>query len=236
MSSTPPTPPAEPEVLPWERRTGVDPVHAFVESVRRIAFAPDDAWRVTPESGGFESPLLFGLIVSFIGAAIGFIYRWIFVSPFTRMIPPEVFRRWGAMPWWFAGRQRFGCGLLLWPLVAAIAIVIGLFVVSAVLHLFALIVGATRTSTSGFEGTFRAVAYSSVAGLARIIPFLGVPISIVWWIVLVIKGLTRMHRTTTGRAAAAVFLPVVICCVCLFALIVLVFGMMFALGRHGTRY
>lgn len=236
MSSTPPAPPAEPEVLPWERRTGVDPVHAFVESVRRIAFTPDEAFRSTPERGGFESPLLFGLIVSFIGAAIGFVYRWIFVSPFTRMVPPEVFRRWGGASWWFSGRPRFGCGLVLWPLVAAIGIMIALFVISAILHLFVLIVGAARTSASGFEGTFRTVAYSSVAGLARIIPIFGGIVSVVWWIVLVVKGLQRMHRTTTGRAAAAVLLPIAVCFVVVFLIVVVVFGVMFALGRHGSSY
>jgi len=235
MSSVPPAPPAEPEILPWERRTGLDPVHAFVETVRRIAFTPDEAFRITPERGGFESPLLFGLIVSFIGAAIGFVYRWLFVSPFTRMIPPELFRRWGGVPWWLSGRHRFGCGLVLWPIAAAIGICIALFVASAILHLFVLIVGAARTSTSGYEGTFRAVAYASVASLAKIIPIFGGLVSVVWMIVLLVKGLERMHRTTTGRAVAAVLLPIAVCFVCLFLIAALVFGLIFALGHHAVR-
>ena len=232
MSAAPPGPPAvESGMLPWESRAGRDPVHAFIESAKLFLTNPDEAWRITPERGGFESPLLFGLIISFIGSAIAFVYRWIFVSPFVRMFPGAIYRRWG----WAMGRRPTGCGLVFWPIGAAIGIVIGLFVGAAILHLFVLIVGAARTSASGFEGTFRVAAYASTASLAQVIPFVGGLVALVWGMVLAVKGIQRMHRTTTGKAAAAVLLPVVLVALCIFLAMIAILGLIFAAGHRTTN-
>ncbi len=233
MSSLPPDPAADAGTLPWERQPqrGRDPVGAFVETLRLFVTRPDEAWRITPERAGLESPLLFGLIVSFLGAAVSFVYRWIFVSPWVRMFPGAMYRRWG-----WAMRRPTGCGIVVWPFVAAITIVVFLFVVSAILHLFVLIVGAARGSASGFEGTFRVIGYSSVCSLAQVIPFVGGLVAFVWWIVLAVKGIARLHRTTPGRALAAVLVPIAL----LFGLVVLclvvVFGLLFATHHRASSY
>lgn len=234
MSSLPPDPGAA-AVLPWERGRERDPVHAFVETIKLFVTRPDEAWRLTPERGGLESPLLFGLIVSFFGAAIAFLYRWIFVSPWVRMLPAAAFRRWGHVPWWAMGRRPSGCGIVVWPFVAAFTILIGLFVVSAILHLFVLIVGAARASASGFEGTFRVVAYSSVSSLAQLIPIFGGLVAFVWWIVLAAKGIARLHRTTPGRALAAVLVPIALVVGLVVLCAIVVFGLLMA-TRHGSSY
>ncbi len=230
MSSLPPETPADAGVLPWERQRTADPLRAFIETVKLFVTRPDEAWRITPERGGLQSPLLFGLIVSFVGAAIAFVYRWIFISPWVRMFPGAMYRRWG----WAMGRRPAGCAIVVWPFMAAITILIGFFIVAAVLHLFVLIVGAARASASGFEGTFRVVAYSSVASLAQVIPIFGGLIAFVWWIVLAVKGITRLHRTTTGRALAAVLVPMAL----VFALValcaILIFGLLVATHRSGS--
>jgi hypothetical protein len=227
MSAVPPGPPAAASI-PWESRTGRDPVAAFIETAKLFATKPDEAWRLTPERGGIESPLLFGLIISFIGSVATFVYRWLFVSPFVRMFSGPAFRRFG---WMMGGRPR-GCSIVVLPITAAITILLGLFICAAVLHLFVLLVGAAKASASGFEGTFRVVAYASTASLAQVIPFIGGLITLVWWIFLSIKGIERLHRTTSGRAAAAVLLPIVAVVVCIFIAIVAVVGLLFAAGHH----
>jgi len=232
MSSLPPAPAADSGRLPWEGRRGPDPVGAFVDTVKLFVTRPDEAWRITPERGGLESPLLFGLIISFLGAAVSFVYRWIFVSPWTRMIPGEMYRRWG----WTIGRRPHGCAIVAWPFAAAFAIVIGLFIVSAILHLFVLIVGAARGSASGFEGTFRVICYSSVSSLAQVIPVFGGLVAFVWWIVLAVKGIARLHRTTTGRALAAVLVPMVLLCGLVVLCLVVVFGLLFATHHRPGSY
>lgn len=228
MSNVPPVPPAEAAALPWESRSGRDPVSAFVETARLFATNPDEAWRITAERGGIESPLLYGLIISFIGSIVSFVYRWLFVSPFARMMSGPAFRRFA----WMTGRRPRGCGIVFFPIGAVIGILLGLFIGAAILHLFVLIVGAARTSASGFEGTFRVIAYASTASIAQVIPFVGGLIALVWWIVLAVKGIQRMHRTTSGRAVAAVLLPMAAVAVCVFIAMIVVLGLLFAVGHR----
>ena len=230
MSSLPPESAAD--LLPWERRRA-DPVTAFVDTVKLFVTRPDEAWRITPERGGFESPLLFGLIISFLGAAMSFVYRWIFGSAWLRMFPAAAFRRWGGAPWW-AMRRPGGCAIIVWPFVAAFTILIGLFVCAAILHLFVLIFGAARGSASGFEGSFRVVSYSAVSSLAQVIPLFGGLIAFVWWIVLAVKGIVRLHRTTTGRALAAVLVPIALVMGLVVLCAIVVFGLFLATHRSGS--
>src|SRR6266542_3106443 len=82
----------------------------------------------------------------------------------------------------------------------------------AILHFCCMLVGALQNSRSGFEGSLRAVCYSEVSSLASVIPVVGGLIAIVWWIVLAVQGVERLHRTTSGKAVAAVLIPVVVCC------------------------
>ncbi|HET7451760.1 MAG TPA: YIP1 family protein [Thermoanaerobaculia bacterium] len=233
MSTLPPEPGAAEPVIPWERRRNLDPVQAFIETIKMFATRPDEAWRITPERGGIESPLLFALLIEFFGALVSFIYKWIFGNPWVRWFPREMFRRFG--PWWSYRQRPAGCGIVAFPFATAIAILIGLFVVSAILHLFILMVGAARNSASGFEGTFRVVSYSAVASLGQLIPVVGGLVACVWWIVLAVKGIVRMHRTTSGRAASAILIPFAVIIGLLFLVMVVVFGLLWAAHR-GSSY
>jgi len=234
MSSLPPSPPpSAAAVLPWESRKDREPFGAFVDTLTLFATRPDEAWAMTPEKGGFASPLLFGWILTFLGLAVRFIYRRIFLSPLARVfpeLPPGVREMFG----W--GRPRsFGCAIAAMPFVAACAAVAGLFIGAAVIHICVLLVGAARSSSSGYEGTFRVLSYASVSSLAQVIPFVGGLISFVWWIVLAVKGIRRMHRTSTGRACAAVLLPIaVICLIVAVASAALI--ALFVAARHGSSF
>ena len=104
-------------------------------------------------------------------------------------------------------------GVIATAIFSPIAIVIGLFIGAAILHVCCMLVGALNTSASGFEGTFRVTAYSEVASIASIVPVIGGPVFIVWWIVLAVMGLQRMHKTTQGKAIVAILIPVILCCV-----------------------
>ena len=64
-----------------------------------------------------------------------------------------------------------------------------------------------------------------------IIPFCGGPIAIVWGLIAAVIGLAQTQQTTTGKAAAAVLTPTVLCCglaaifsTMLFAMLALIFG------------
>jgi hypothetical protein len=66
-----------------------------------------------------------------------------------------------------------------------------------------LIVGSR---SSGFEATFRVVAYSAVTSLVSWIPYIGGLLSL-YGIYLGIVGIREVHNTTTGRAALVVLIP-----------------------------
>ena len=122
------------------------------------------------------------------------------------MLPGFLGRRFGMM------RGLGGVGLAVRLIVAPFVIAIALFLGAAILHLCCMLVGALQNSRSGFEGSLRAVCYSEVSSLASVIPLVGGLIAIVWWIVLAVQGIQRLHHTTSGKAVAAVLIPVVVCC------------------------
>ena len=97
------------------------------------------------------------------------------------------------------GQTFLQAGLLM-PLQA----VFMLFFTASVVHLFLLIFGRP---TLGYFGTVRVTAYSNATHLLLVVPFLGAIVSFFWQAVILIIGLSRTHRMTSSRAAAAVLLP-----------------------------
>jgi hypothetical protein len=143
------------------------------------------------------------------------------------MLPRVLERRFGRMA------ELGGVGFVVKLLVAPFLIGIGIFLGAAILHVCCMLVGALQDSRSGFEGSLRAVCYSEVSSLASIVPVVGGFIAVVWWIVLAVQGIERLHRTTSGKALAAVLIPVVVCCGGI-VLLALAVGAAF-LSRFGHR-
>ena len=227
MSAVPPSGSGIPETLPWERRTQVGMAGAYIDTVKLFLSNPDEAWRQTRESGGLEDPLLFGIASAVIGSLFRTIYGLMFAPFWMRFIPFAVRNRWMG-GWAHRPPGAAGCALVLWPVAAAIGATIGLFVAAAIFHVFLMLVGGLSNSTSRFEGTFRSVSYSSVSMLAQAVPFVGGLIAFVWGIFLNVKGFVRMHRTTSGRAAAAILIPMALLFVLVIGVLAVVVGLLVA--------
>lgn len=214
MSTVPPGPVPPPNPLPWEDREKRGLVPSFFDTLGLLVTRPAEAWARMRESGDTTSPLLFGTAICWLSMAVqGILFRFIAVP----MLPGFLGRRFGMMS------GMAGAGLIVRLIVSPFVIVIALFIGAAILHVCCMLVGALQTSQSGFEGSLRAVCYSEVSSLASIIPLVGGLVAIIWWIVLAVQGVERLHRTTSGKATAAVLIPVVVCCGGLM-LIVLVVG------------
>jgi len=222
MSTVPPGPVPPPNPLPWEARETRGLLPSFFDTLGLLVTRPAEAWVRMRQSGDSTSPLLFGTAVCWLSMALqGILFRLIA----TPILPGFLGRRFGML------RGFGGAGLVVRLIVAPFVIVIALFLGAAILHFCCMLVGALQNSRSGFEGTLRAVCYAEVSSLASIIPVVGGLIAIVWWIVLAVQGVVRLHQTTTGKAVAAVLIPVVVCCGGLL-LIGLVVGAA-VLGRFG---
>jgi hypothetical protein len=198
-TSPPPTPATAP--IPWEDPARTSTFERFAETVKMLATRPGEAFAGMPTTGGIGSPLLYAIVVGWIGIAIAVVWNTLFQGMW---IPFMGGGEEAAVAAAFTGAWAVGTIIL-----APILIIIGVFIGAAILHLMLMIVGGAN---NGFEATVRVVCYAQTAQLAGIIPFCGGLISMVWAIILYVFGLTTAHRTTQGKAVLAVLLPVVLCC------------------------
>jgi hypothetical protein len=205
----PPPPPPQPPYaappsggLPWETQAlGPQP---FFDTAMLFIKAPEQAWRLTRETGDYMRPLLFGVIVGWVGLVFRVVWGTIFGAGLMRMIPAQ-----------YAGFMRFGGGSLVSQVILGpLLVACGLFIGAAIIHVSFMIVGALTSSKSQFEGTFRLLCYASVANVANVIPIVGGLAGGIWAIYLMVVGAQQLHKTTQGKAVAGVLLPVVVCCVC----------------------
>jgi len=192
--------------LPWEHRGERGLVAAFFETVSMILTGPVQAFSLMKTEGGFDDPLIFALIGGSISTVI-----WILLSMLLQSLGmfTSLTGREGALQ----GLFGFGLGgflaiirLVLTPIIIAV----GLFVWAAIVHLFLMLVGGAKKS---FETSFRALsfAYGSTS-LFLIVPCCGWAVALFWGLVADCIGLACSHETDTGRAAAAVLVPLVVCC------------------------
>jgi hypothetical protein len=214
----PPPPPAAPP-LPWEDRQRLGFAAALVETVKLFVMSPGEAFRRARQSGDYGSPILYALVIGWVMAIVGALWSTLFQTTVMSMLPlpPEIRGQMGGA---MAGGVM---GFVMTLVLAPIFIMIGLFLWSGIVHLCLMLVGGAKDSKAGFEGTLRAVGYAQTGGLAQIVPIFGGLVAGVWQIVLAILGVAAMHRTSTGKAAAAVLIPIALCCVCAIAAVV-IFG------------
>ena len=212
-SAPPPTapppggPPAYgPPGLPWDREKNGN---TLVDTIKGLVAAPGNAYAEMREKGDYLSPILFAVILGTAGGVIGQIWQLVFGASMVGFFPPEMQEQLGEA---FAPSVA---GVIITIVLTPILVPIVVFISSGIFHLFLMLVGGTKDSTAGFEGTVRAVSYGGVANLAQIIPIAGGFIAAIWGIVLYVIGLSRVHHTTTGKALLAVLLPLVLCCVCI---------------------
>ena len=197
-----------PEGNPWEQRDRLGFGTAFVENIKLFITSPAEAFARTRRSGDLASPLIFAVAISWIGILIGQIWSMMFGGSMLSMLPPELQDQAGMYM-----ASSFS-SLMFAAVIAPFATAVGLFIWSGILHLCLAMVGGTSKSSSGFEGTFRVVSYSTVTQLANLIPIVGGMVAFVWAIVLSVMGLSDLHETTQGKALAAVLIPIFVCCAC----------------------
>lgn len=212
----PDTTPSEPS-LPFE-----DPaqpaVGGLVATVMLFVTDPTTAFRRMSLTMGIFRPLIYGVLLAWIADAVAYLYGLLFQASMLGFLS-QMDGMEELIPAAFLGLGIGVFGLI----VAPVFIVIGIFVYSLIVHLFLMMVGGDQ---QGFGATFRVLCYSNTSQLAQIVPIAGGIIAFVWSMILGIIGLTEAHRTTTGKAAAAVLLPIVACCVCIaiFVMMAVAFG------------
>jgi hypothetical protein len=199
---------AEPSGVPWDRRAELGFFTALVDTTIQVLSKPRAFYQRMAVAGGLGGPLLYGVLVGYVGLLATAVYDAIFEALVGRQsmdlgLGPEFDEALAML--------EGGPGLIAQVLVGPFALAVGLLV--------------------GFEATFRVSAYSKAASVVSLVPLCGPFIAIVWSAVLTIIGLQTVHGTTLGKAIAAVLLPVVVLCCCCAGSLGLLGAMMASVAR-----
>lgn len=219
--STPP--PASPvaEPLPWEQ-PGFPFLEGLFETAKLILSRPSEAFSRMSTTGDLGRPIAYAIVFGWIGIIASQIYNIALRGAMTSFMPMMREGDGFAMP------VAWSIGMMV---LAPIFVLIGVFLWSAILHLFLTLVGG---ATAGFGATVRVVCYGSTVQVLNVIPFCGGLIATVWAVVLQIIGLALAHRTSQGKSALAVLLPLLLCCACA-VVVVVAFGTAVAAAISSLR-
>jgi hypothetical protein len=176
----------------------------------RFIASPIDAFSKMSLTVDLVRPIAYFVALALVSACISQLWGFLLYDTFVGVIRSLA----GAQFDKFApfmqkpGVLQLTLGLVITPLVALIV----LFIWSAIVHLtLTLLGGANR----GFAATLRVMCYAQTTQLAVIVPGLGGLIAVIWRLILEIVGLAEAHKTEGWKAALAVVLPLVLCCVCI---------------------
>ncbi len=196
----------------WDQRSRIGFFNGLVETTRQVLTAPGAFFRAMPVAGGVGSPLVYAVVIGWIGLAAASFYQAIFYSVVGSHWAafgedrPEITALLGFVQGW--------AGFVAQLVLGWIFVVITVFVAAGILHLMLLLLGGARR---GFEATFRVVAFAQATSVVLLVPFCGQVVggaSGLWTLVLYILGLAEAHQIGHGKAAAAALLPLVLCCCC----------------------
>lgn len=214
----PPAPTDSPAIppLPWE-----DPADggasSLFETIRLFVVQPQEAFSRLGATG-VGRPLFYAILMAWVEIVAGFLYVAVFQLPFFMVGLPELEEK---LPEAMFGISFMGFIFVAVLVLAPIFVTIGLFLHTCILHLMLLILGEGKR---GFEKTFRLLCYAHTSDLANVVPICGGVLSLVWFIVLQIIGVAEAHRCSYGKAALAVFLPLLLCCGCIAVLLAMGVG------------
>lgn len=204
-----------------------DPVQSFVDTATAVVKQPVGFFSGMRRQGDFVNPLVFALI-TFEALALAAGLSGLLSSLIT---PGEGFL--GAM-----------LSLVLLAVFAPVIGALTVFVSSGVYHLVAYLL--VKPETSGFEATFRVLAYSFgvvvlplvAVALVGWVPILGAVLNIVvsfavtiYVLFLTVIGIREVHETTTGRAAMVMLIPSLVSFLIFLILLVAGAGAVFLFSR-----
>lgn len=171
----------------------------FLRSYGQIITAPSSFFARVPWERPLARPLLFYLIVVIVSAFFSLIL--------TAVIGvPEGLEE--AFSSYELGIEMSGGAIALVTFFATPFLLLAVLLLNTlVLHLFVAMLARERRSLGA---TARVICYAIAPYPVSAIPFVGPLASSLWITVLVILGLRQAHRTTPGRAAAVVLIPLAI--------------------------
>ena len=197
----PGAPPPTSDPLPWEQ-PGYPFLEALFETAKLVLTRPSEAFARMSLTVDLARPILYAILFGWIGMVASQIYNLALRGVLMNMLPlPGAWRGFAMPTAWSVATM----------VLAPVFVLLGVFLWSAVVHLFLVLVGGAN---SGFGATVRVICYASTVQVLNVIPFCGGFLAMLWALVLQILGLAVAHRTSQGKSALAVLLPLALCCAC----------------------
>jgi DNA-directed RNA polymerase subunit RPC12/RpoP len=219
-------PPGQRPGLPWEYKG--QSLSTWWETSKLCLMQPTYAYSIMRQYGGMGSPMMFcavGLGIGTVGQMLWYVPLMLAVTMAGAQGQAK-----GGEAAALAGVQIVSQGISA-IFTVALGATIGLMIGAGIVHVCLMIVGGAK---QGYETSLRVLGFAqgSTAWM-NVIPC-GALVAFVWVLAQEIIGLARAHETTTGKAAMAVVLPMVVCMGCMAAIIaIFVVGIAGASGAFG---
>jgi hypothetical protein len=184
---------------------------SYFETWKLVATQPAEFFRrVRPDQPG--SAILFGVIAATVGNAVASLYAWLQMASgmagFQQMMEKMPA---GETRFFELYRQNLPLLLVATVIFTPVFTFLGTYIVAAVVHLLLMLFRGTNRP---FDATLTAVGYANGLHLLMVVPGCGGLIALVWSLVVLVIGLGEIQRCGSGKAAAAVFAPAILLCVC----------------------
>lgn len=198
--------------LPWERDG--KSTRSFRATAKLIIGSPTSAFLQMRREGGLGDPILYGMAGGLVGNLAAAVY--------TSVLQGGMFAFMGMAGAGQTGPEQGGMmvGMAAIQIVmnfvqaiiaGTVGVLIGMFINAGITHLFLMLF---KGANQPFETTFRVSGFvTGATSLFNLIPLVGWLATVITSIIYTILGLAAAHDTTTGKTAAAVFVPMLLCCV-----------------------
>ena len=163
------------------------------KALTRVLFSTSDFFSGIEKESGLQNAFAFGILMGSIGAMFSifwqFLLRYQDISYIAKLIPEPV------------SMNHIFLGMVI---ISPLLVLIDVFILAAVLHLFLLIL---KGATNGFEGTFKVILYSNAASVFKLIPYIGGFIAFIWSLIILVIGMREVHKISTAKSLLALLLP-----------------------------
>ena len=176
-----------------------------------------------------RSALLFGVLAATVGNVMAALYNYLSRAAMAARfpatppnLPPELQQLfdWGRKVVMESSTLE---GFVRQAVLAPLWALVGIYLWAGVLHLVLILFRGRRR---GFDATLTVVAYAYGLSLVSAVPVCGGLVAWVWFLAVLVIGLGEAQRCGPGKAAAAVFAPLLLLCLfgCVAVVVVGVFA------------
>ncbi len=165
-------------------------------TLKAVLFSPETFFHSLGIRLGVREPFAFGLLMGSASTMFSLFWKFLVLSGGLMAVDLPLF---GHSTAWFV--------FLILLVLVPVFVTVSMFMFASALHLMLLLV---RGGSSGFEASFRVIAYSQRAQIWTMIPFLGMWVGVIWQFIVQVIGLREIHRTSYLRVIAAFLIPVIL--------------------------